>query len=56
MPGIARVRITGDDQAVDTVTRLLAERFTTTAPSHYPGGRAYLEVDTRTITPETHDA
>ncbi|MGW9436771.1 hypothetical protein [Streptomyces sp. NPDC055607] len=47
LPGIARVRITGDDAATQALLDALAEHFTVTEPDPYSGGRNYLEVDTR---------
>ncbi|MYS36371.1 hypothetical protein K388_07169 [Streptomyces sp. KhCrAH-43] len=47
LPGVARVRITGDDAATQALLDALAEHFTVTDPDPYSGGRSYLEVDTR---------
>ncbi|WP_330269947.1 hypothetical protein [Streptomyces griseorubiginosus] len=47
LPGVARVRITGDDAATQALLDVLAEHFTVTEPAPYSGGRSYLEVDTR---------
>ena len=47
LPGVARVRITGDDAATQALLDALAEHFTVTEPAPYSGGRSYLEVDTR---------
>ncbi|MGA5822147.1 hypothetical protein ACPC54_30310 [Kitasatospora sp. NPDC094028] len=55
LPGIARIRVTGDDQAVAAVLQHLADRFVVTGAARYPGGRAYLEADTRPPIRETHD-
>ena len=46
LPDIAKVRIIGDDQAVQRLVEALAGRYVCTEPAHYSGGRAYLEVDT----------
>ena len=46
LPGIAKVRIVGDDQAVQRIAQALGERYVCTEPARYSGGRAYLEVDT----------
>lgn len=47
LPGIARVRITGDDNATKALLDALAEHFTVADPDPYSGGRNYLDVDTR---------
>jgi hypothetical protein len=47
LPGIARVRVVGDDDATRAVLDVLAQHFTTTAPAPYSGGRHYLDIDTR---------
>ncbi|MFD3889981.1 hypothetical protein [Streptomyces microflavus] len=47
LPGVARVRITGDDAATQALLDALAEHFTVTEPAPYSGGRNYLDVDTR---------
>ncbi|MGW1819126.1 hypothetical protein ACWCQM_36885 [Streptomyces sp. NPDC002125] len=47
LPGVARVRITGDDAATQALLDALAEHFTVTDPDPYSGSRSYLEVDTR---------
>ncbi|MEU6618972.1 hypothetical protein [Streptomyces parvus] len=47
LPGVARVRITGDDAATQALLDVLGEHFTVTDPAPYSGGRNYLEVDTR---------
>ncbi|MFJ5645814.1 hypothetical protein [Streptomyces sp. NPDC093223] len=47
LPGVARVRITGDDAATQALLDVLAQHFTVTDPDPYSGGRSYLEVDTR---------
>ncbi|WP_228773856.1 hypothetical protein [Streptomyces sp. VN1] len=49
LPGVARVRITGDDAATQALLDVLAEHFTVTDPDPYSGGRSYLEVDTRPV-------
>ncbi|MFE4264475.1 hypothetical protein [Streptomyces sp. NPDC056883] len=51
LPGVARVRITGDDTATQTLLDALADRFTVTDPAPYSGGRNYLDVDTRSAGP-----
>ncbi|MFF1733736.1 hypothetical protein [Streptomyces sp. NPDC058247] len=47
LPGVARVRITGDDNTTQSLLDALAKHFTVTDPDPYSGGRNYLEVDTR---------
>ncbi|MFD4320501.1 hypothetical protein [Streptomyces sp. NPDC058548] len=47
LPGVARVRVTGDAAATRALFDALAEHFAVTAPAPYSGGRSYLEVDTR---------
>ncbi|GHH54643.1 hypothetical protein [Streptomyces candidus] len=56
LPGVARVRITGDESATEALLDVLAEHFTVTDPAPYSGGRNYLEVDTRGHTPRDGDA
>ena len=47
LPGIARVRITGDPEATARVLAVLAAAFPVTDPAGYPGARSHLEIDTR---------
>lgn len=47
LPGVARVRITGDDAATQALLDVLAQHFTVTDPDPFSGGRSYLEIDTR---------
>lgn len=57
LPGIARLRITAADKdTVDKVVAVLGAYFTLTEPADYPGGRAYLDLDTRTPAPAYPEA
>ncbi|MFC1410969.1 hypothetical protein ACEZCY_15350 [Streptacidiphilus sp. N1-12] len=54
LPGTAHLRlVTGDPDTEEKVLNVLRAYFTITEPAHYPGGRAYLQLDTRTPHP-TH--
>ncbi len=55
--GAAKIRITvGDDATRERIPAVLRAYFTTTEPSLYSGGRAYIDVDTRPITPSHPEA
>ncbi|MFB7619270.1 hypothetical protein [Kitasatospora sp. NPDC056181] len=48
LPGTAQLRlVTGDPETERKILDALREHFTVTEPSHYDGGRAYLQLDTR---------
>ncbi|MBC3844738.1 hypothetical protein GXW82_44605 [Streptacidiphilus sp. 4-A2] len=51
------MRITAADQATaEKILNVLGAYFTVTAPADYPGGRAYVDVDTRTPAPAYPEA
>ncbi|GHJ98147.1 hypothetical protein SNE510_76660 [Streptomyces sp. NE5-10] len=53
LPGIADVRICGDEASVKAVLGALAAEFRTTSAREYDGGqRAYLQLDTGNTAPD----
>ncbi|MFF6903347.1 hypothetical protein [Streptomyces hydrogenans] len=53
LPGIADVRICGDEASVKVVLNVLAAEFLTTLAREYDGGqRAYLQLDTGNTAPD----
>ncbi|NML55125.1 hypothetical protein HHL19_35650 [Streptomyces sp. R302] len=53
LPGIADVRICGDEATVRAVLDVLAAEFLTTSAREYDGGqRAYLQLDTGNTAPD----
>lgn len=57
LPGTANIRIiTGDPATEQAILDVLRAHFTLTAPDHYPGGRAYLQLDIRPSTARGQDA
>ncbi|MBZ3918151.1 hypothetical protein [Streptomyces acidiscabies] len=54
LPGIADVRICGDEATVTAVLDVLEREFRTTTAREYDGGqRAYLQLDTGCTDPDT---
>jgi len=57
LPGTAHLRlVTGDPHTEEKVLNVLRAYFTLTEPAHYSGGRAYLQLDTRTEPPAHPEA